>query len=186
MLEILQHIDEHLMLLINISLSNPIFDFLFPIIRNKYTWLPLYLAVIVFFALKYKADGWKWIFFLVLTVALSDYISASIIKQIFERLRPCNNLAFVDQINTLVNCGRGYSFVSSHAANHFALAIFSINSLKIKSIRIPLVIWAVAISIAQVYVGVHYPFDIIMGAFVGILIGYATSMIHKKYFSIVL
>jgi undecaprenyl-diphosphatase len=86
----------------------------------------------------------------------------------------------------LVGCGSGYSFISSHAANHFGLAIIigSIFKSKWTWVKPTLVIWAAVICYAQVYVGVHYPLDVIGGAIIGILIGKFTFTLHEKFNSL--
>ena len=110
---------------------------------------------------------------LFLTAATSDLISSRFIKPMVERLRPCNDIDVFEQINVLVRCGGGYSFTSSHATNHFAIAIFVIFWLgkDFKWVRYFFGFWATTIALGQVYVGVHYPLDIFGGAILGTIIG---------------
>ena len=185
-MEYLFELDQMIFEWINLNWSNKVLDTIFIPVRNKYTWIPLYLAVVLFMIFKHKKNGIKWLAILILTVILSDQISAGLIKPLVERIRPCNNLQISNSINVLVPCGRGYSFPSAHACNHFALAFFALISLKqkYKYLNRWLIPWATIIAIAQVYVGVHYPIDIFIGALLGIFIGYFTSLIHKKYFSL--
>lgn len=120
---------------------------------------------------------------LILTVTLSDQISSSLIKPFFEKLRPCQTTELAERIRILVDCGVGYSFVSSHAANHFAMAVFltMLYFKKKKWIMPSAVLWAFSISYAQVYVGVHYPSDIIGGMLIGCLLGYLLGFLCKRF-----
>lgn len=188
MLEQLNQLDQYLFFAINKGLSNPFFDWLMPYLRNRYLWTPLYLFMAIFFVRNYGKQGWMIVFFLGLTFGISDYLSSSVIKPAFERLRPCNDPIIKPEINSLVVCGTGFSFPSSHAANHFALAVFLITIFyeKWKPIILFGVLWAFSISFAQIYVGVHYPGDVIFGGILGAMIGYITGtvLLNLKAFNI--
>lgn len=96
--------------------------------------------------------------------------------------------SFQDQMILRVRCGRSYSFTSSHATNHFALAVYIFFTLGgyLRLFRWPILAWAAIVSFAQIYVGVHFPLDIIFGAFLGILIGWITSQLHGHWQAILL
>lgn len=179
MLDTLLHLDQQLFFAINNGLSNPFFDWLMPVLRNKYSWAPLYLFVIVFFIKQYGRTGIMLVVMLLLTFAIADSLSSSVIKPAVARLRPCNDPAINSRVNSLVGCGTGYSFPSSHAANHFALAMYMIIASyhKWKWVLPAGLLWAFSISIAQVYVGVHYPIDILTGGILGCLVGYLTGQL---------
>jgi len=182
MFDSLLELDYQLFFLINGAWTNSFFDWVLPLFRNKYFWAPLYLFLIAFFVVNYKRRGLVIILLMILTVTLSDQISSSIIKPIFQRIRPCNETSIADLVRNIVRCGSGYSFTSSHAANHFGLGVFLIILFyrKYKWI-LPLgICWAASISYAQVYVGVHYPLDILMGAFLGSVIGFLTGFFCMK------
>ncbi len=181
-MDILTHIDQLLFYWINNKMANIFFDYFFVFIRNKYVWLPLYIFIISFLIFNFKKKGLLILTFAFLTVGISDFISAGIIKPAMERIRPCNNNINNIKIIKRVNCGSGYSFPSSHATNHFALGIFFffIFSLLNRKIASLFIIWAFLISFAQIYVGVHYPSDVFAGALLGSLIGYSTFKIYKK------
>ena len=173
MIETLVHIDQQLFLIINRILSNAFFDGIMPLLRNKYFWAPLYLFLLSYLVLNFRINSIVIMIFAVLTVYLSDGFSSSIIKPIFERVRPCHHLEIKEQMNLLVTCGSGYSFISSHATNHFAIAIFISSVLRnFRWILPAAIVWAGAISYAQVYVGVHFPADVIAGAILGSTIGW--------------
>jgi membrane-associated phospholipid phosphatase len=182
MLEQLIQIDRNIFFLINNGLQNPFFDLIMPLLRSKYFWAPLYLFLIAFFIVNYQKKGLVVIGMLLLTFALTDFVSAGIFKQFFQRLRPCNDPDLILYVKNIVGCGSGFSFVSSHAANHFGIAIFLAGFFKdkIRWIAPAFITWAVVISFAQVYVGVHYPFDVICGAVLGIIIGNLTIYLYHK------
>lgn len=173
----LLNLDLQVFLAINQCGSNAFFDWLMPILRNPYTWAPLYLFILVFFIRTYKKRGVIMVLFFVLSFATADFLTASVIKPQVKRIRPCNEVSLKEHIHTRVRCGSGYSFPSAHAANHFAMGIFLLGTFyrKWKAI-IPLsLLWACSISFAQVYVGVHYPIDILCGAILGSCIGLLMS-----------
>ena|SRR2546428_6532534 len=184
MIDQLLNLDRKLFIFINSDLSNSFFDWIMPWLRNPLFWAPLYVFMIIFFIKEYKIKGLYLIGFLLLTFAIADYTSASIIKPIFQRLRPCNDVSMAGQINLLVNCGKGFSFVSSHATNHFAIALFLIGTFgnRWRWVIVASLIWAAAISFAQVYVGVHYPIDVFCGGLLGALIGALVSSLQKAAF----
>ena len=170
--------------LINTKLSSNILDAILPPIRNKYTWVPLYVILLAGLLWKYRWRGAVILGFVLLTVFLSDQISASIIKPMVQRLRPCQNPEL--SVKLLVSCGSGFSFVSSHASNHFGIAVFLGQRFRRFSPVYPIaLLWAAVVSIAQVYVGVHYPLDIIGGVLVGFLCagitGWLLSRLSGKY-----
>ncbi len=167
---------------------NGFLDAVMPWLRNPITWAPLYLFLLVFMLQNYGKQAWLWMLFFVITFGIGDFLSASIIKPWIHRPRPCNDelLSQVDVL--LVHCGSGYSFPSTHATNHFALAFFMIFSLKPTSryIKFLLFLWAFSISYAQVYVGVHYPVDVLAGGLLGILIGTLTGWVFRVKFPLTL
>ncbi|SMO67673.1 phosphatase PAP2 family protein [Solitalea koreensis] len=186
MIDQLLNLDRKLFIFINSGLSNSMFDLIMPWFRNPLFWAPLYLFMIIFFIKEYKIKGLYLIGFLLLTFAIADFTSASIIKPVFQRLRPCNDVSMAGQINLLVNCGKGFSFVSSHATNHFAISLFLIGTF---GKRWPWVIaasliWAAVVSFAQVYVGLHYPIDVLCGGLLGALIGVLISSLQKTVFTL--
>ena len=125
----------------------------------------------------------SFILFAVLTVVLTDQISSSFIKPFFERPRPCRDPILMNQIRMLLNgCSGGYSFTSSHATNHFGFAVYIYLTLGniIGKWKYAFLVWAAVIAYGQVYVGVHYPLDIICGALLGTTIGFMTAYFHNK------
>jgi undecaprenyl-diphosphatase len=179
MLEQLIQFDQNLFFTINHGLSNSFFDWLMPALRNRFFWTPLYLFIIIFSIRNYGKQGGIMILFLGLTFGCTDFISSSLIKPTVQRLRPCNDPEIKSDVKNLVDCGSGYSFPSSHASNHFGLAVFLIVLFFSKwKLILPMgLLWAASISFAQVYVGVHYPIDILAGAMLGGMIGFIMGKI---------
>ena len=174
--------DTHLFLEIHRGLANPFFDWIMPLLRNRYFWAPLYLFIIIFCIREYRKKGILLIGVLLLTFAIGDLVASRIIKPAVARVRPCNDINLKPSIIPRVYCGGGKSFPSAHATNHFAIAVFLILVFydRWKAI-LPLgIAWAFFISFAQIYVGVHYPLDTFAGAILGTLIGLFTSRIYNK------
>jgi undecaprenyl-diphosphatase len=170
MTEILQF-DYHLFHLINAEWRNAFLDAVMPIIRSKYVWYPVYVGIIAWAFTRYKSKlGFLYVVSLLSCVAVTDLLSSSVLKPLVQRLRPCNELLSGHEVVLNVSCGYGYSFPSSHAANHFALSILCLLLFKAnKPMSAMLILWAALICYAQMYVGVHYPLDVLGGALLGIL-----------------
>lgn len=171
---------------LNTQWVNGFLDAVVPFIRNQWTWAPLYLFLLIFMPANYGRKGWMWCVFFLMAFAIGDFVSASIIKPYYIRLRPCNNPYLKDIVHLLVPCGSGLSFPSSHATNHFAMGIFSAVTLRKKARWIwPVaILWALSIGYAQIYVGVHYPGDVVVGGLlgttIGLLIGYMYNKVYNK------
>ena len=175
--------DKYLFGLINQNSSNSFFDIIMPFIRQPLFWAPLYLFIILFAIYNFQKKGAVWIGWLLLTVTITDIVSSHFFKPLFGRLRPCNNPDLADSIRLLVDhCGQNGSFTSSHATNHFGIAIFILFTLEKVwgKFNYLFILWATLICFAQVYVGVHYPFDVIGGALLGSTIGYIMAKIFKR------
>ncbi len=173
--------DKELFLFINQRCSNSFFDWLMPIIREAKNWIPLYIFLIVFASIKLKKYVWIWILLAIATFTLTDQFSSHIFKPLFARLRPCADPNFSPQIRLLLDhCSGGFSFTSSHACNHFGIATFIIISLGfyLNKWKYLFMIWAAIICFAQVYVGVHYPLDVLCGGLLGALIGKITGSFY--------
>jgi undecaprenyl-diphosphatase len=174
--------DTYLFGIVNQKASNSFFDSIMPFVRQPLFWLPLYLFIILFAIYNFPKKAAIWIGSLLLTVAITDSVSSHIFKPFFGRLRPCNNPELVDSIHLLVDhCGQNGSFTSSHATNHFGIAVFIFITLEKVwgKFNYLFILWAAVISFAQVYVGVHFPFDVIGGALLGSGIGYLTASAFK-------
>ena len=169
MINTIIEIDKKLMIFLNKTLSNPIFDILMPIITNQKFLTIIGVFLIIYLGFYAGKRGKITLIVLIFAAGISDAICAQIIKPWVGRIRPSHE--FIEYINLLVSKGGKWSFPSNHAANSFAFAtvlsyFYDKNKTMIFSI-------ASVIAFSRVYVGVHYPLDIIFGS----LLGYAVSWI---------
>ena len=178
-------LDKWLFLKINRQGANSFFDWIMPFLRIPAIWIPLYLFLLVFVIINFKKKAIPWLLLIASTAAITDFISSHLIKSWVGRLRPCNDPDMIPNIRMLADyCGQNGSFTSSHAANHFGMAMFLFITMR------PVCgnwcwlffIWATLICYAQVYVGVHFPFDVIGGAIFGSAIGYFSARLFIKKF----
>lgn len=180
----LQLWDTRVLIFINRKLANPVFDALLPWVRDSIIWVPFYVFLITWGLLNLGKKSVWWVIFAFLTVGISDQVSSGFIKNTVARVRPCRDPEVLPQIILrLENCSGAFSFTSSHAANHFALAMFvfvSFRGIIPGNITRWIFAWAALISYAQMYVGVHYPLDVAGGALVGLICGYTTAFLFKK------
>lgn len=182
MLEQLIALDKEIFLSINQGMTNSFFGWLMPILRNPYTWSPLYLFIIIFSIKNYKKEGVVMILFLLLNFGMSDWTSSTLIKKSVQRIRPCNDIELKEDMVVRVRCSSGYSFTSSHATNHFAMAVLLIILFyrRWKHILWLALLWAASIGFAQIYVGVHFPGDILAGTVLGTLIGLFSGFLYNQ------
>lgn len=185
MLERLIQLDIRLFLKLN-SLHNDFFDPVMAFISGRVEWVPLYLVVVGIIVYKYR---WKsiWIILaIILAVSLADLISTRLFKEQIQRLRPSHNPYLAGRVHLVNNYTGGlYGFVSSHAANSFCLAMFTIKLFRQSLISYIMLVYAVLVSYSRIYLGVHYPGDIIGGAIIGASIGisiyYLNCYLTTKY-----
>lgn len=150
-------------------------------ISGKFEWVPLYILLIAFIIYRYKKQSILIITCLLVAVILADQLAVHAFKEVFERLRPSRN-PDIEQMVHLVNGYRGglYGFVSNHAANTFALATFLSMLIGNKYFSLSIIIWASLVSYSRIYLGVHYPGDVVGGAMLGILIGWLLFISYNK------
>ena len=174
--------DRIFFIIINQLFSGSLADVFFIPIRNPFVWAPLYVALSTFVIHQYPGKkGFLALLLTCLVVTAADQCSSQLIKPWIERARPCQEL--YSHIRLLVPCGSGFSFTSSHAANHFAYALFTSRLLQACWPRFSrlLWIWAALICYAQVYVGVRYPLDVICGGILGSLIARLAYSLFLRY-----
>jgi membrane-associated phospholipid phosphatase len=172
----LDHLDKILFVLIQHDSDSAILDKIMPVLREPLTWIPLYAFMLYYSIRQGRNKALPFIVLTVLTFAITDTITAQLLKPMFGRLRPCHDPELQSYLRGLVDCGGLYSMPSNHAANHFGLAAFwyfSIREMNGKKWHW-LWLWAAAICYAQIYVGKHYPFDILAGAVFGLLTAMGT------------
>lgn len=176
-------LDKSLFRLINQRWHNDLFDAILPLVRNSYFSIPLYLFLLIFVITNGKKNvGW-WIIFAACLPILTDFVSSKLIKENIWRVRPCNDPDMAQGLRFLVyHRPQSSSFTSSHATSHFGMAVFFYLTLKniIGNWALLFFLWAFLIVYAQVYVGVHYPIDVICGGIIGSLIGYILARTFNK------
>ena len=177
-MDYIEQLDRAILLFIN-GYHSPFFDEMMWQISHQWIWIPLYIYVLVYAFKNLKTKS--FIFFIIgvgLCFLLADRISVMGFKDVFLRYRPTHNTEIQDLIHTYIKSNgdeyRGglYGFVSSHSANFFALSTFLFLIFKSHSKWWRLLfIWAILIGYSRIYLGVHYPLDVIGGATLGVVIG---------------
>ena len=179
-IEQLNKLDTSLFLYLN-GKHNSFFDFIMYWASDKFIWILLYALIIFMLIKKLKTNEAVLIFLMVIMLIISsDQLSATILKNLIHRLRPCHNEHIKDLIHIVGDCGGQFGFVSSHAANCFALFTFLtiIFHKQIPRLKYVFFLWPVLVSYSRIYLGVHYPGDVICGAVLGIILGYLFSKIY--------
>jgi len=188
MLDYIVQLDQSLFLFLN-SLHCTFLDPVMVFITGDFAWVPLYVTVVFFFFWK---RNWRWgllaLAAVLLAFALTDQLSVHLFKNTIQRIRPCHEADFFGIMRSLEHCGGQFSFISSHAANTFGFATITSLLLGKKWYSWCIFSWAALVSYSRIYVGKHYPLDIICGALFGILVGYCIwklfQFIKIKYTSI--
>ena len=163
-LEKIGQLDRWLFKQVNSTGGNTFFDWLLPSWRTPSFWIPAYVILLLILIYRFRQKAGWWIFFLIATVGLVDLIGNQLIKVLLR----------------IPNCGTGFSFISNHAANHFAIATFMFLTLSkwLGKTGYLLFFWAFLVGYAQIYVGVHYPADVLVGAMVGTTVA---ALFAKQY-----
>jgi membrane-associated phospholipid phosphatase len=183
--KVLQY-DFRIMFWFNRSFSHPFFEKAALLMRESIFHVPVYVFILLYVLFNFKRKAWWWILGGLILIGFSDFISSHFLKDYFNRPRPCRDPLMINHINFLAKyCGANGSFPSSHAVNHFAFATYSFVSLrKVAGYFWILFIWASLICLSQVYVGVHYPLDILVGAILGSLFGFIGGRIARQTLSL--
>ena len=180
LLETLAHWDTILFYLINLGTRNGLFDVIMPFLTNVKNWqIPLILVwvgLIIFGGKRGRIVA----VLVIICLAITDQLSSSVLKPLFARTRPGNLL---DDVHLLVNCSRAFSFPSSHATNIFAQA--ALFSYYYKKLTPAFFLVAALVGFSRIYVGVHFPFDVLFGAMLGtactILVIVCSTVIARQY-----
>ena len=176
MLEFLSMIDTLLFLFINIKLANPVTDFIMPYITSGPIIIITYIISLALLLWKGNKQLRWMVLFSIIILVFCDQSASTFIKKWICRPRPC---AIMAEINLLVGCGAGWSMPSSHAVNVFGQAFFF--SFFYKKYAGLLFLYAFLVAISRVFVGVHYPADIITGALLGGIIASVMALVFVKF-----
>ena len=164
-------LDRKLFEALNGSFHTPWLDQLMMFLSTTTAWIPLYLFLLYLLIRNFRKDTWMILLAVGLTILLADQITSTLMKPFFERLRPSHEPDLRDVVN-IVNQYRGgkFGFASSHAANTFGIATLMWLVLKMYRPWIGLLfLWAIGVGYTRIYLGVHYPGDILAGFLVGFL-----------------
>jgi undecaprenyl-diphosphatase len=179
MIDQLKQWDERLLVLLN-SLHTPVLDPVMLLITRTDFWIPLYALLIFLIFRNYKKEGWLVMAGVAITILIADQFTASLMKPFFQRLRPSQEPGLREVIHIVSDYRGGlYGFASSHAANTTGVALFCYLLFRKTYRWIWLIfIWTVIMTYSRIYLGVHYPGDILVGAIVGIFSGVAGNRFY--------
>lgn len=169
-LSFLNELDQSIFFFLN-GFYNDFWDFVMMMLTRKEIWLPLYISLIFLCIKKYRFKSILILIFIILSVVISDQ-SSFWIKELTQRLRPIHDPMIADSVHNFFKKGGSYGFFSSHASNVFAVAFLTSKLFNNKTFSITIFFWAIIVSYTRIYLGVHYPFDILTGVVWGCLIGY--------------
>ena len=175
-MDLLHSIDIALFNFLNGTLSNPVFDFIMPIITEQNFWgIPIVLVAITGIVIGDKKT--KFIMLgMILAVGLGDHISSGIIKPLVGQLRPCKELA---ELYLRINCGGKFGFVSGHATGTMIMATWF--GYHYKKWMLYFIAFALVVSFSRIYVGVHWPSDVLGGIILGFAVSSGFIYVWKRY-----
>ncbi|MCH7408370.1 phosphatase PAP2 family protein [Belliella sp. DSM 111904] len=187
MIETIKNWDESLFIYLN-SIHADFLDPIMYLLTQTWPWIPLYMFLLYLIIKSHGKSSWWLLISIGLTILIADQFTSGFMKPFFERLRPCHDPKWEGIVHNFGRCGGQFGFASSHASNSFAIATFMILALGNYYPNIKwLILWAVFFSYTRVYLGVHYPADIIVGGLVGVgaaWISYQTGqkLYHQLHF----
>lgn len=176
----IEELDRQLLLILN-SANTPFWDDVMFFLSMKLVWVPLYLAILVYLSREYRHSFLLLVLCLIISVVLADQLS-NLIKDLTSRPRPSHETSIQGLVHTVNGyTGGAFGFVSSHAANSFNVAMFSLLLIRRKWYTAFIIIWAATVSYSRIYLGVHYPGDVLCGAILGMLTGWGSYSLFRCY-----
>ncbi|MCC3158998.1 phosphatase PAP2 family protein [Hymenobacter sp. 15J16-1T3B] len=181
MIDHLQALDRWLLVSAN-NAATPALDRLMIFFSDRFVWFPAYLVLVVALCYYVGRRATLLLPLLGLSVALADSISSRFFKPYFARLRPCHDPDLSATLNLAHGCGGQFGFISSHAANAFALAVFLGLALppRFRLAKVMLLVWAALVSFSRIYLAAHYPSDVLAGATLGSLLAWGCYWLYRK------
>ncbi|WP_051718563.1 phosphatase PAP2 family protein [Hymenobacter sp. IS2118] len=181
MLEFIKDLDTQLLLAVNRAQS-PFLDEVMVFVSERTTWIPAYVLLIGFLIYEFRRRAVLLLPLVIAGVGLADIITSRLFKPYFARLRPCHDAEVSGLLHLPNGCGGQFGFLSSHASNSFALAVFLAVALapeRFRALKISAFLWAILMSYSRVYLGAHYPGDVLGGAAAGGLLGWAAAAAYR-------
>lgn len=181
MIEHLQELDRWLVQSAN-DVATPALNQFMIFFSDRLVWFPAYLVIIIALGYLYERRALLLLPLLGLSVALADVISSRFFKPYFARLRPCHDPQLSATLNLANGCGGQFGFISSHAANAFALAVFLTLALppRFRLVKLLLLVWAALVSFSRIYLAAHYPTDVVAGALLGSVLAWGCYWLYQR------
>lgn len=150
------------------------------ILSSHYSWIILFLIIAFFMIRRSRFWGSREILLILCTVGVNSLLN-NILKLIIKRPRPCHDEMLETTIHLLEDCGTHYSFFSAHSSNAFCLAICTAFFFRNRYYSVLMLIWATLVAYSRIYVGKHYPLDVICGIIFGVSMSLAGNFLLKRY-----
>lgn len=176
MIDALSQIDTWLLLRLNAGAANQLFDWLMPLVTELRNWAPFIVGGLLAIAIFGGGKGRTTVLLAVILLTLTDQLSSTVIKNLVERARPCHD---VEGVRVLYRCGKTFSFPSSHAVSSMAAAIYF--GLLYRRLLWSLVAVSVLVSYSRIYLGIHFPFDILGGWLLGGGLASAAVWVYHRW-----